>query len=206
MGIWAPIAAVPTKLLPVGAGIFALARYHTDLGRREDAGAVTWRVSQAGTREEWSKYVRETEGWLYAVQTLRNAITTNTFLATTVLTLLTVITGRVWSTTLQVGSLYERIQFTTVAVSMLRSAYEFLQSVRLMTHAGFMFPVVKEGTKVDNIMRKSSFSQWLGLRWLYIGGTMMVWTLGGEISFLIASLVMLRFFHIIDKAPSRIGG
>jgi hypothetical protein len=194
---------IASKILPVGAGIFALTNYHVKLQRTESQGknATTWRSSQEETRVEWSLFVRETEGWLYAVQTLRNAITANTFLATTVLSLLTVITGKLWDTTLKEGGkLYPRMQFTALAVSLLRSAYEFLQSARLMTHAGFMFPVCKDKA-VDDIMRKASVAQWLGLRWLYIGGTVMVWTIGGEVSFFLASLVMLRFFRAIDQAP-----
>jgi uncharacterized membrane protein len=214
-----------SEILPVVIGCGAMIYYHTDLQRRElKNDEVTWRTAQADTRVAWSQHVRDTEGWLYAVQTLRNAITANTFLATTVLSLLTVITGKLWSTiaaattmTAAAGSsssaatmfsqhYYPRLQFATVALSMLRSAYEFLQSARLMTHAGFMFPVfaksAENGTnKVDSILRKSSMAQWLGLRWLYIGGTMMVWTMAGEVPFLVTSLVMVRFFRTIDQAP-----
>jgi hypothetical protein len=212
-----------SKILPVVTGCGAMLFYHTDLQRREvQNNVVTWRTAQADTRVAWSQHVRDTEGWLYAVQTLRNAITANTFLATTVLSLLTVITGKLWSTiaaattktaagstsaaTMFSQHYYPRLQFATVALSMLRSAYEFLQSARLMTHAGFMFPVFKESTengtnKVDSILRKSSMAQWLGLRWLYIGGTMMVWTMAGEMPFLVTSVVMVRFFRTIDQAP-----
>jgi hypothetical protein len=196
---------IASKILPVGAGIFALTNYHVQLQRTESSqsknNATSWRSAQAETRVEWAQHVRETKGWLYAIQTLRNAITANTFLATTVLSLLTVITGKLWDTTLKEGGkLYPRMQFTALAVSLLRSAYEFLQSARLMTHAGFMFPVCKDKA-VDDIMRKASVAQWLGLRWLYIGGTVMVWTIGGEVSFFLASLVMVRFFRAIDQAP-----
>jgi len=188
------------KTAPVSVGVLSLLAYHKLLHRREMAGEATWRTSQADTRQTWARFVRKSEGWLYAVQTLRNAITANTFLATTVLSLLTVITGKLWTSSIK-GDPYQRLQFATVALSMLRSAYEFLQSARLMTHAGFMFPTVGEET--DEIMRKSTIAQWMGLRWLYIGGTFMVWILGGEKAFMVACLLMTRFFWNIDKAPSR---
>jgi len=84
---------------------------------------------------------------------------------------------------------------------MLSSAYNFLQSARLMTHAGFMFPVDKDGGKVDLIMRKSQTAQWLGLRMLYISVSVLCWTLGGEWGFLLSSLALLVFFRKIDDAP-----
>jgi hypothetical protein len=78
------------------AGLVVLIGYHAQLFFRERNGMKSWRKAQADMRQAWSAYVRETEGWLYAVQTLRNAITANTFLATTVLSLLTLIAGRIW--------------------------------------------------------------------------------------------------------------
>ena len=198
-----PSAFIPvaSQALPVGVGIFSLVHYHRNLKKRENEGQDTWRKAQANTREEWAKHVRDTEGWLYAVQTLRNAITVNTFLATTVLSLLTVITGKLWILVNE-GTIYQRLQFTAIAGSMLRSAYEFLQSARLMTHAGFMFPVTSDGSKVIKILRKSSIAQWLGLRWLYIGATTIVWTIGGAIPFVAVSLIITQFFRTIDQAPN----
>jgi len=200
-----PVQMLPKNIIqtiPVGAGIFALVKYHTNLQKKEEAdSSSTWRSVQAKTRVQWSQFVRETEGWLYAIQTLRNAITANTFLATTVLSLLTVVSGKLWTTNVR-GTPYAQLQFAAVALTMLRSAYEFLQSARLMTHAGFMFPVEPEEGKVDNIMRRSSLSQWLGLRWLYIGGSMLVWAGLGEFPFLITSLLMVRFFNKIDRPPA----
>jgi hypothetical protein len=83
---------------------------------------------------------------------------------------------------------------------MLSSAYEFLQSARLMTHAGFMFPATK-GDKVDLIMRKSENAQWLGLRWLYISLAVICWIVCGEGGLLASSLAMLQFFRKIDRVP-----
>jgi hypothetical protein len=201
-----PAVVVSTGLLrgcTVFTAIAILSGYHIDLHLRERAGTPTWRSTQASTREQWSRYVRENQLWLYAIQTLRNAITANTFLATTVLSVLTVISGKLWEMVRQPGTVGRQrliVQFTCVAVCMLTSAYQFLQGARLMTHAGFMFPVAT-GTNVDAIMRKSEISQWLGLRWLYVSLGMIIWTVGGERAFLLSSLALFQFFKSIDRVP-----
>mmetsp|Transcript_18087 Transcript_18087/g.17448 ORF Transcript_18087/g.17448 Transcript_18087/m.17448 type:complete len:296 (+) Transcript_18087:32-919(+) len=190
-------------------GIALLIGYHTRLFLNERKGTLTWRTTQADTREKWSSHVRETEGWIYAVQTLRNAITANTFLATTVISLLTLIAGRIWDILRKtvkgdVGRTRLIAQFISISMCMLASAYEFLQSARLMTHAGFMFPV-STGTKVDEIMRKSQFSQWKGMRWLYLSIGMITWTLGGEGVFLFSSVCLVKFFRASDEPPRNTG-
>lgn len=189
----------------VAAAVLTISLYHINLIRSERNDTVkTWRVFQADTRENWARYVRKTEGWLYAVQTLRNAITAQTFLATTVLSLLTLITGRVWDilrpTTVVPEKRLLTIQLVSIAFTMLLSAYNFLQGVRFMTHAGFMFPVSK-GTKVDKIMRQSQNCQWLGLRWMYISIGPIAWAVGGGRAFLVASLILTQFFRLIDQKP-----
>ena len=188
------------------ASLAVLIGYHVQLFLRERKGGKSWRKEQADMRERWSAYVRETEGWLYAVQTLRNAITANTFLATTVLSLLTLIAGRIWDilrkspTSSTLGQ--DRLVFQLVSIStcMLASAYEFLQSARLMTHAGFMFPVAS-GNKVDGIVRKSQNAQWKGLRCLYLSIGAVAWTLGGDRFFFIISLLLVSFLNRVDKPP-----
>ena len=104
----ATLSTAASPAVPVSIGVLALVQYHRNLQKREDQGESTWRTAQADTRADWASHVRETSGWLYAVQTLRNAITANTFLATTVLSLLTVITGKLWTTSVQ-GTLYQRL-------------------------------------------------------------------------------------------------
>ena len=202
----------------VTLGFLFLIGYHIHLYRKERNHEKTWRTEQASTREKWSRFVRQTEQWLYAIQTLRNAITAQTFLATTVLSLLTVIGGRLWdilrtmrnsatsTATATTNALLQdkyllTTQFILLAVCMLSSAYQFLQSARLMTHAGFMFPVEPHTTKVDNIMRKSQNSQWAGLRFLYISVVFIVWVVSGPKSFCLSSLLMTFFFQNIDKVP-----
>merc|ERR1712129_558747 len=127
---------------------------------------------------DWARHVRETEGWLYAIQSMRNAMTAQTFLASTVLSLLTLITGRIWDILRTASNQWERrlltVQLSSISLTMLLSSYQFLQGVRLMTHAGFMFPVVKD-TSVDNMMRKTQNCQWLGLRWMYISLAPISW-------------------------------
>jgi hypothetical protein len=143
----------------------------------------------------------------YAIQTLRNAITANTFLSTTVLSLLTVIAGRLWEIirNMDGGSSsrkYMVTQFAVVASCMLASAYHFLQSARFMTHAGFMFPVEAKGsTKVDRIMRKSQNAQWVGLRLLYVSVGVISWVVGGPRVFLVCSVLLSLFFSSIDQVP-----
>jgi len=195
-----------TNVAAVVAGGFILSSYHLYLYMKEKKGLQTWRSTQADNREMWSKFVRETEGWLYAIQTLRNAITSQTFLATTVLSLLTVITGRLWDIIRNMDAScdyrkYLTAQLVMVASCMLTSAFNFLQSARLMTHAGFMFPVDPKTTKVDRIMRKTQDAQWFGLRWLYLSAGMISWVVGGPKIFLISSSLLTIFFHKIDKVP-----
>lgn len=209
--------AVPPVLnaVLVTSSITILVGYHLNLFKKEfksensNSTTKTWRQYQADTREEWSRHVRDTDGWLYAIQSLRNAITAQTFLATTVLSLLTLITGRVWdilrATTVQDERRLLTIQLVSIAMTMLFSAYQFLQGVRLMTHAGFMFPVKKNSTKVDNIMRQTQNCQWMGLRWMYISLAPITWTVGGSRAFFVASLLLLQFFRTIDKEPEGLG-
>jgi hypothetical protein len=193
------------------SSVFVLSGYHIHLFRKEfkSKNTKTWRQYQADTRENWARHVRETEGWLYAIQTLRNAITAQTFLATTVLSLLTLITGRIWdilrSSTVALERRLLTVQLASIAIPMLVSAYQFVQGVRLMTHAGFMFPVKKNGTQVDKIMRQTQNCQWLGLRWMYISLGPIFWVVGGSRAFFIASLALLQFFRSIDKKPKSMG-
>jgi uncharacterized membrane protein len=219
----AAVGATSTSIVPVLGGFAILSAYHVLLYRSEQQKVVhsgsnsnttiatstssssSWRTSQAQIRQDWSKFVRDTDAWLYAVQTLRNAITANTFLASTVLTLLTVIASRLWEThVLEGASLLHRIQFACIAFGLLRSAYEFSQAARLMTHAGFMFPVTKFETKVDAVLRKSSLAQWLGLRWFYLSLACVAWTAGGPVVFFIAALALVAFFRLIDRVPEEV--
>ena len=187
----------------VALGFGILCGYHFNLYLQERQKKSTWRSCLTVTRERWSQYVRETEQWLYAIQTLRNAITAMTFLSTTVLTLLTVITGQLWGViqrTPKNSVLFA--QFALTAGLMMSSAYQFLQSARLMTHAGFMFPVERKGkTKVDRVMRKSQHAQWLGLRFLYLSFVPGSWIVGGPFVFLVASVLLSLAFRIIDQVP-----
>ena len=205
-------AAVPPKLqiLLVLSSVLILAGYHINLFVKErKSNEKTWRAYQSDMREDWSRHVRTTEGWLYAVQTLRNAITAQTFLATTVLSLLTLITGRLWDILRGLSRGAERrlltVQLISVALTMLLSAYQFLQGVRLMTHAGFLFPVVSEGTVVDNIMRRSQNCQWLGLRWMYVSLGPITWAVGGSRAFFVTSICLLQFFRQMDRKPEGMG-
>jgi len=207
-----PMTSSPNNsLINVAAvigGALILSIYHFNLYHNEKKGLKTWRSEQAKNREMWSQYVRESEGWLYAIQTLRNAITAQTFLSTTVLSLLTVITGRIWDIVRQMDRAcpyrkYLVTQFIVIVSCMLTSSYHFLQSARLMTHAGFMFPIDKT-TKVDKIMRKTQNSQWLGLRWLYISATTIAWLVGGPKIFFTFSSLLIAFLRKIDKVPDEI--
>lgn len=200
------------------SSIVILAAYHVNLFRKEFRNEnghstkttnKTWRQYQADTREDWSRHVRTTEGWLYAVQTMRNAITSMQFLATTVLSLLTLITGKMWDIVRSTSNKFDQrlltIQLASIALTMLFSAYQFIQAVRLMTHAGFMFPVKKDGTKVDKIMRQTQNCQWMGLRWMYISLAPVSWAVGGSRALFATSLGLLMFFRNIDRQPESLG-
>eukprot|EP00581_Thalassiosira_minuscula_P016183 CAMPEP_0183732330 /NCGR_PEP_ID=MMETSP0737-20130205/38188_1 /TAXON_ID=385413 /ORGANISM="Thalassiosira miniscula, Strain CCMP1093" /LENGTH=282 /DNA_ID=CAMNT_0025965315 /DNA_START=29 /DNA_END=877 /DNA_ORIENTATION=+ len=194
----------------ISGSIAILTGYHINLYAKEmKPDTKTWRQYQADTREEWSRHVRETEGWLYAIQSLRNAITAQTFLASTVLSLLTLITGRMWDLIRAASNRWERRllvgQLASISVFMLMSSYQFLQGVRLMTHAGFMFPVRATVTDVDNIMRKTQNCQWLGLRCMYIALAPIVWVVGGSRAFFAVSCMLFQFLRQVDKKPEGLG-
>jgi len=64
-------AVLESGAIPVVGAVLALATYHLLLiltERRSSSTSPTWRSYQADTREEWARYVRKKEGWLYALQ------------------------------------------------------------------------------------------------------------------------------------------
>lgn len=211
-----PITQLQSTLPPavdialVASSITILSGYHIRLSHKEkNSSTKTWRQYQEDVREEWSRHVRDTQGWLYGIQSLRNAMTAQSFLASTVLSLLTLITGRMWDILRGSSNEWERrlltVQLACISLPMLFSSYYFLQGVRLMTHAGFMFPVNEDNTKVDNIMRKTSRCQWRGLRWMYISLAPISWVVGGSRAFFVAACLMFQFFRSIDKKPEGLG-
>lgn len=194
----------------ISTSVAILSGYHLSLFCKErSSDTKTWRQYQADTRENWARHVRDTEGWLYGIQSLRNAMTAQSFLASTVLSLLTLITGRVWDILRASTDKWERrlltAQLASISTTMLFSGYQFLQGVRLMTHAGFMFPVNGENTKVDNIMRKTQNCQWLGLRSMYLSLAPNAWVVGGSRAFFVVACFLLMFFRSIDKKPEGLG-
>ena len=127
------------------------------------------------------------------------------FLATTVLSLLTLILGKMWDILRSESDIWRRrlltVQLASISMTMLFSSYQFLQGVRLMTHAGFMFPVKTSNNKVDNIMRKTQNCQWLGLRWMYLSIAPIAWVVGGSRTFFLISCLLFKFFSGIDQQP-----
>jgi len=194
------VPADSTKIVGI-IGSLILVGYNLSSWKKERQGIRIWRSAQADIREQWSKYVRQNEQWLYAIQTLRNAITAQTFLATTVLSLLTVIAGRLssYSSSHQQQHRFLVAQLTMQTLNMLTFAYRFLQAARVTTHAGFMFPVFPNTTKVDRNMRKSEHSQWMGLRWLYLSVANLFFVVGGH-----KVLLLVKFFQKIDQVPEEI--
>ena len=162
------MALAPTlRSAAVVLGAANLAQYHIQLMRSEAAGQPTWRAAQSAARSSWARFVRETSGWLYAIQTLRNAITASTFLASTVLTLFTVTMGYLSNSMSKSFEWLVLLRFSATGFLLLCSSYSFLQSARCrrpivrhdhlhyhhlgcthprryMTHAGFMFPVARD--------------------------------------------------------------
>ena len=188
---------------------------------------------QAATRASWVTYVRANaglQGYTYAIQTLRNAITACVALTGTMLTAFTVTMTYLRTVKAELEWLV-LLQFSSTGLLLLFSSYFFLQSARAMTHAGFMFPVAAEPdagevppTKIspealaaggwrpnaiyalrprsiEVTMAKSETAQWAGLRFLYLAITGVVWICGGEIAFFVATLAMRRFLAGIDRPP-----
>ena len=190
----------------VSLGIANLARYHVSLRAREQAGVPSWRSAQGLTRVKWTRHVFETEGWLYAIQSLRNAITANTFLASTVLTLFGLSIGSLWKQKPSNLDVRATAQLVSAAGGLICSAYSFSQSARLMVHAGFMFPVAatepEERAAVERIMVRSHLLQWGGWRWLYLSAWTATWVLGGEVAACAASFALTAFLASEDRKPA----
>ena len=184
----------PLALLAGGANLI---HYHRSMEKREQNGEATWRSSLAEARRRWARHVFDDEGWLYAIQTLRNAITANTFLASTVLSLFSLAAGYLLQQSRalprDVAHLGMLLPMAPILTLLLLSAFNFSQSARVMTHAGFMFPVASDAPKetstavsyssspasvvardvitkegVESLMVKSEYQQWRGLRFLYL--------------------------------------
>ena len=233
-----PLVALPAPLVlcraaSVALGAGNLAQYHLRLSRLEKEGQPTWRAVQAATRASWVTYVRANaglQGYTYAIQTLRNAITACVALTGTMLTAFTVTMTYLRTVKAELEWLV-LLQFSSTGLLLLFSSYFFLQSARAMTHAGFMFPVAADPdagevppTKIspealaaggwrpnaiyalrprsiEVTMAKSETAQWAGLRFLYLAITGVVWICGGEIAFFVATLAMRRFLAGIDRPP-----
>ena len=76
-----PIIQLNASLSPtvnvalISSSISILMGYHINLYYKEkNSDKTTWRQYQAQIRQDWAKHVRDTEGWLYAIQSLRNAM------------------------------------------------------------------------------------------------------------------------------------
>jgi len=123
----------PLRSAAVVLGAANLVQYHVELTRSEAAGQPSWRSAQAAARASWARFVRETSGWLYAIQTLRNAITASTFLASTVLTLFTVTMGYLSNAMAKSFEWLVLLRFSTTGFLMLCSAYSFLQRAARLT-------------------------------------------------------------------------
>ena len=202
-----------------GIGVGNILKYHVALRRREAQGAASWKSTQGLVRAKWVRHVFAAEGWLYAVQCLRNGITANTFLATTVLTLFTLSCGSLLRAGLESGPLGVKAvaQIGSLGALLLCSAYSFSQSARLMTHAGFMFPVAADcdggnvcdlddaalsRAIVENVVVRSHRLQWSGWRYLYLSSGVGAWVVGGEYAALAVSLALSAFFAREDRCPS----
>jgi len=200
-------------------GVGILAAYHRRLLTNE-VRCPTWRSTQSATRKRWALHVSSTKGYLYAIQTLRNAITANTFMASTVISLFTLTVGFFYSILQREFQWDTLVRFVSVAILLLCSAYSFAQSARAMTHSGFMFAAIQgvEGQpppspelplmraeSVGLLMAKSETSQWAGLRFLSLAAAAVVWVLGGEWCFLGASVALRLWFPSADQPPPLVG-
>ena len=123
--------------------------YHRGLWKAETAGKPSWVSAQARIRANWARYVvrgGSTETFLYASETLKNAIHSTTVLASTMSGLFTLVIGLLLQAQ---QSLEAKARLAIVAMLLLCSAYEFLQSARLLTHVSFMFPIVNRNFAVE---------------------------------------------------------
>jgi len=205
------------KLGAAAVSAASMARYHYNLEMKPPE--ETWKGSQAEIRSKWAKHVFDNEEWLYAIQTLRNAITSNTFYASTVLSLFALGAGRAFQAVQTMRTVhdpkshfmrgsFESLQgyrVATLLLLLLGSAYKFAQAARTMTHAGFMFPTAPLPL-LQKMMRKSENSQWGGLRYLYLSMGGVVWVIWGDLPFAVALFLLRRFFIKIDGTLEKVMG
>ncbi len=200
------------RTVAVIVGVVVHIAYHASLIRREKLGLPTWRTAQARTRLRWASLACSTTDPHYAMECLHNAIIASTFLASTMVTLFTFTLGflaqKVWGN----GASRLVVPMSAFSALVVCSAYHFLQSARLCTHAGFMFPVASSTAEpdafvtpatVERIMARSEGGQWGGLRFLYLAANSAVWVVAGEHAFLASCLAFVLFFSRIDKAPTQ---
>ena len=188
--------------------------YQRDLSTREKHGIHTWRSTLGVARKRWAEYVFATKGFTYAAEHLSSAISSSTFMASSTLSLFALVAGYILHTMATIkangdtgDSVWLLVQFGPVLIFLLSSAFNFSQAARLLTHSGFLFPIVSESNPfftpetVMSVMLKSEFQQWYGTRYLYIAMVCAVWPLAGEWAFLVASQLALRLFQSVDRPP-----
>ena len=211
-----------SRAVAAGSGVALLAAYHYRLVRRERRGVASWRTSLAAARARWAEHVFRTGEWTYAVQTIRNSMSTLTFLTTTVLSLFTAVMAYYWQQKerSQICGLApeSNLLFSSstrlgaTACMLLVSAYSFIMANRLMMHVGFIFPIaadVQHSNAPDVIGRdvvaammvNSEHLQWRGTRALYLAAAAMIEALFGEWAFFGAAIYLVDFLGKADAPP-----
>ena len=169
-------------------------------------------------RRSWCRLIMEHGKDILAVQTLRNSMMSSSLLATTALTLSSIIAAFFikeegisrmeelsddWSNLFSI----EHKLFVMILLFML-SFFAFMQSVRLVSHAGYMICVPPSGSfitaekfvtpeYVANLLFRSSIYHTIGTRLFYAAFLTVLW-LFGPISASVALLLLLFCLYWAD--------
>lgn len=171
------------------------------------------------TRQTWCRIIMEHGKDVLAIQTLRNSMMSSSLLATTALTLSSVIAAffikdegfsRIeeiddWSALFS----FEHKLFVMIILFML-SFFSFMQAVRLASHAGYMLAVPPSGSfvtsekfvtpeYVSKILFRSSLYHTVGTRMFYGAFLTVIWIFG-PIAATSAIIVLLGCLYWADFA------
>ncbi|CAL9116842.1 unnamed protein product [Musa hybrid cultivar] len=201
-------------MVMVPLGLLLLATYHPWLLftiARDPKRTVIGLNAQA--RERWvrSMMTDTTQNGVLAVQTLRNNIMASTVLATTAITLTSVISVFVRLTTTTASAslfLYGNkspaaytIEYFTISLCFILAFLGNVQSIRYYAHASFLVTTGEAGgVPADYVARslnRGSFFWSLGLRAFYLSFTLFLWIFG-PIPMLASSVATCCLFFFLD--------
>lgn len=172
-------------------------------------------------RKAWIAAILEDRKDVLAVQTLRNVMMSSSLLATTALTISTIIaaffirgpegTSKIVEMSDETSEMFsvEHKLFSMILLFML-SFFSYMQSVRIHSHAGYMFGISKCADKPSflteiylwKLLDRGSFYHTIGTRLFYAAFLAVLWLFGPIISAVCAGVLLVAL--IFTDFPSRL--